>query len=157
MLPMVRAICAMHETLDPTRYGTTPDVNERYRRWLPRRAADSRSVFLVAESGAPDEPSAHQAGPARRIAGFLVGSVEPNIPIYRVAEFGFIHDLWVEPAFRRLGVARLLVREAVARFEALGVSQVRLETAATNEPARRLFAACGFRVATIDMLRDTDR
>ena len=90
-----------------------------------------------------------------RLAGFLVGSVETNIPIYRATEFGFIHDMWVESAFRRRGAARLLVEEAVRRFAAMGVRQVRLETAAPNESARRLFAACGFRVGTIDMLRET--
>jgi ribosomal protein S18 acetylase RimI-like enzyme len=89
------------------------------------------------------------------IAGFLVGSVEKSIPIYRLAEFGFIHDMWVEPPFRRRGVARLLVEEAVRRFAAMGVSQVRLETADANDSARRLFAACGFRVGTVDMLRET--
>jgi ribosomal protein S18 acetylase RimI-like enzyme len=141
VLPMVTAICAMHEAADPARYPMLPDVVQRYERWLPQRALDSRSVFLVAEEEG-------------RIAGFLIGTVERNIPIYRLEEFGFIHDMWVEPEFRRRGLARGLVLAAVERFRALGVTQVRLETAAGNEAARRLFASCGFRVGTIDMLRE---
>ena len=30
----------------------------------------------------------------------VVATVEAEIPIYRLKEFGFIHDLWVEPDYR---------------------------------------------------------
>lgn len=141
VLPMVRAVCDLHHAMDPQRYDTLDDVLVRYERWLPQRAADPRSVFLVAE-------------PEGAIAGFLVAAVEKNIPIYHRAEFGFIHDMWVEPAHRRKGLARALVQEALRRFAAIGVDQVRLETASANEAARRLFVSCGFRVGTVDMLRE---
>jgi ribosomal protein S18 acetylase RimI-like enzyme len=41
---------------------------------------------------------------------------------------------------------------AIERFRAMGATQVRLETAAANDPARKLFESCGFRSATIEML-----
>ncbi len=141
ILPMVGAICAMHEKLDPERYAMLPDVVARYERWLPQRITDSRSVLLVGEVD-------------NRLAGFLVAGIETNIPIYRLTEFAFIHDVWVEPEFRRQGVAGALVDEAIQRFKDIGIRQVRLETAAANEDARRLFASRGFRVGTIDMLRE---
>lgn len=134
----------MHEWLDPGRYAMVTDVVDRYRHWLPIRAEDPRSVFLVAH---PEGSSA--------LAGFLVGTVERSIPIYRLPEFGFIHDVWVEPAYRRAGAARALVAEAVRRFAAMGIGQVRLETARANDTARRLFEACGFTVSTIEMLAET--
>ena len=34
------------------------------------------------------------------LVGFLIATVEREIPIYRLHEFGFIHDLWVEPEYR---------------------------------------------------------
>jgi RimJ/RimL family protein N-acetyltransferase len=42
----------------------------------------------------------------------------------------------------------------VSRFGQLGVTQIRLDTAAANEPARRLFASVGFRPSVIEMLRE---
>ncbi len=141
---MVAAICALHESMDPARYAMRPDVVERYRHWLPLRAADPESVFLVAESD--DAPA--------RVIGFLVAQVEGNIPIYRLPAYAFIHDVWVEPPHRGRGVARSMVRAAIERFGAMGVTQVRLETAAANDGARRLFESCGFRIGTIDMLID---
>jgi ribosomal protein S18 acetylase RimI-like enzyme len=139
ILPMVRSICAMHAQMDPARYDFLPDIVDRYSKWLPARASDPRSVLLIGEDSAG-------------AAGFLVGSVETNIPIYHTLEYGFIHDLWVEPRARRSGLASLLADAALQRFQAMGVSQVRLETAAGNDAARALFAHRGFRVATIDML-----
>lgn len=165
---MVRAICDMHEAWDVERYGMLDDVVARYERWLPQRAVDARSVFLVAEadesademsrplppprSPRGGEHSSPSGGGSLRLAGFLVASVEANIPIYRLTEFGFIHDVWVEPGARKRGVARALVMDALRRFEQMGVRQVRLETAAANDAARALFASCGFRVGTVDML-----
>ena len=78
--------------------------------------------------------------------------MEREIPIYRIEEFGFIHDLWVEEDYRHEGIARQMVTLAVERFREIGVPQIRLDTAAGNEAARALFAACGFRPSTTEML-----
>jgi ribosomal protein S18 acetylase RimI-like enzyme len=138
---MVAAVCAHHHALDPDRYDYLPDDVDRNARWLPQRAADPRSVLLIAAD-------TDRAAPA----GFLVATIEPNIPVYSTREFAFIHDLWVEPAHRSRGHGRALVTEALARFSVLGIAQIRLETAAANEPARRLFAACGFRPSSVEMI-----
>lgn len=136
---MVAQICAMHEAMDPDKYGYLPDIVSMYEHWLPQRAVDPRSVLLVADAGTG-------------LAGFVIGTVEKEIPIYRIAEFGFVHDLWVEPAQRRAGVGRALALAAIERFRAMGMKQVRLDTAAANEGARRLFASCGFRASATEML-----
>ena len=141
VLPMVAKICAFHEALDPAKYGFLPNPEERYRRWLTTRAVDGHSVFLVAER-------------EKRLVAFLVGEVEREIPIYRVKEFGFVHDVWVEPEYRNEGIGRQLVMLAVEKFRAIGVTQVRLDTAGGNEGARKLFEACGFRVSVVEMLLD---
>src|SRR5438105_10518111 len=144
VLPMVAKVCAFHEALDPAKYGFLPEPERRYERWLGARATDDRSVFLVADAAADGRAAA-------RIVAFLVGTVEEEIPIYRIAEFGFVHDLWVEERYRNEGVARQLVTLAVERFRAIGVKQVRLDAAYANEAARRLFAACGFRPSVVEM------
>jgi len=141
ILPMVRAICSMHEALDPPRYAMLPNVVSMYQLWLPQRIADRNSVVLVGEADS-------------KVVAFLVASVEANIPIYRLDRFGFIHDVWVEPAARGRGIAKALALRAVEKFRAIGAKQIRLETATDNPDARALFTSCGFRVANIDMLLD---
>jgi GNAT superfamily N-acetyltransferase len=140
VLPLVQSICDLHRAMDPERFTFRPDVLDRYAAWLPERAADSRSVFLVGEAEG-------------RVVAYLVGTVEPEVPIYWIPESGWIHDVFVDPAFRHRGLARALVNRAVERFRDIGVSRIRLETAAPNEGARALFRACGFRPGTTEMLR----
>lgn len=156
VLPMVAAICELHEAWDYARYATRDDVVDMYARWLPERAADPRSVFLVAHEQVWSSQSGDAADAGRPLMGFLIGTVERAIPIYRVAEFGFIHDLWVEPAARSRGLGAMLVSVAIARFREIGVAQIRLETSLANEQARRLFTQSGFRVSTIDMLLEIE-
>jgi ribosomal protein S18 acetylase RimI-like enzyme len=141
VLPMVAKTCALHEAWDPAKYGFLPDPQERYRRWLTQRATDPRSVFILAQR-------------EERIVAFLVGTIESEIPIYRVKQFGFLHDLWVEEEYRNEGIARQMVMLAIERFKAMGVSQVRLDTAAANDVARKLFTSCGFRISNIEMLME---
>ena len=140
VLPMVRKVCAFHESLDAAKYGFRDDPGRMYDRWLVERCTDRRSVFLVADRG------------AGALAGFLVGTVEREIPIYRLKEFGFVHDLWVEEKYRNEGIARQMVTLAVEHFRQIGVAQVRLDTAWANQPARGLFDACGFRPSVVEML-----
>jgi ribosomal protein S18 acetylase RimI-like enzyme len=148
VLPMVDRLAALHQRWDPARYDYKPDTGEMYRQWLAKRAADhSGSVFLVAdhERLMADVPF---------IVGFLIGTVEQNLRIYRTERYGFVHDVWVEPDYRNEGIGRQMAMLAVERFRGLGVTQIRLETAAANEAARKLFASVGFRAATTEMLME---
>jgi ribosomal protein S18 acetylase RimI-like enzyme len=140
VLPMVAQLAALHEQWDPQRYDYRPDVLEMYRRWLAARAEDLHSVFLVAE---------RQPG---RLVGFLIGTIEATIPIYRLRQIGYIHDVWIEPGYRNQGLGRQLIMLAIEKFRQLGMKQVRLETAPANEAARAMFRSCGFRVSSIEML-----
>lgn len=146
VLPMVQAVCDFHLALEPARYDFVPDIAARYASWLPNRAIDVASVFLVAEE---EDRS--------RLLGFIVGEVLDEIPIFSITKYGFIHDLWVEPRARGRGIGGRLVAEAVARFEAMGVSQVRGDTAAGNERARALVARLGFAPTTVQVLKQLNR
>jgi GNAT superfamily N-acetyltransferase len=140
VLPMVRAICDLHQRHDPERFRVVDDVIDRYANWLPERVTDSRSVFLVAvEAGKP--------------VGYAVSTIEPEVPIFWVPECGWIHDIWVQPEHRDRGLARELVRATIRRFDVLGVRQLRLHTGTFNDAARKLFAAEGFRPCVVEMLR----
>lgn len=148
VLPMVQAICDMHAAMDPDRYSFVPDITSRYATWLPKRIADAGSVFLVAES--QQQPS--MPTPAPHIVAFLIAETLDEIPIYLTKRYGFIHDLWVQPTHRRQGIAQSLTRECIARFSAMNITQVRLDTANANDSGRTLFASLGFRTSSIHML-----
>ena len=154
VLPMVAKICALHESWDSAKYGFLTHPEQRYEQWLMRLAnsdgfstrryanADAgsdRSVFLVSENEG-------------QLVGFLVATIEREVPIYRLQEFAFIHDIWVEPEYRQNGIARQMVMLSIERFHQISIKQIRLDTAVANEASRRLFASCGFRLSIIEML-----
>lgn len=140
VLPMVAGICALHESWDADRFRMKERPERLYESWLAERVRDThRSVFLVAE---------HEG----RLVGYTVGTIEKEIPIYWMPECGWVHDLWVAEGYRHEGVGRQMAMLTIERFALLGVKQIRLQTAAANEGARKLFESCGFRIATIEML-----
>ncbi|HEY7118405.1 MAG TPA: GNAT family N-acetyltransferase [Tepidisphaeraceae bacterium] len=138
---MVRKLCELHRGWDADKYAFRDDVEGMYTPWLTGKTADARAVFLVADR------------PGRGPVAFLIGTVEREIPIYTLKEYGFIHDLWVEPDYRNEGLGTQIVMAAIERFRQIGVPQVRLDTAAPNDAARKLFQGCGFRPAAVHMLR----
>jgi ribosomal protein S18 acetylase RimI-like enzyme len=145
VLPMVAATYALHIGWDAAKFGVLPDIVQRYGGWLTARAVDDRSVFLVAEADETEKSPPD-------LAGFLIATAERELPIYLLKEFGFIHDLWVQPEYRHEGIARQLTMLAIEKFAQMGMKQVRLDTAAANDAARALFARCGFRESIREML-----
>ncbi|THV26766.1 ribosomal protein S18-alanine N-acetyltransferase [Glycomyces paridis] len=56
----------------------------------------------------------------------------------------WINNIAVAAAYRRRGVARMLMDDALARARAAGAKAVYLEVAVDNVPAQRLYDAYGF-------------
>ena len=86
---------------------------------------------LLAVPGGPLPQTANCAP-----AGFLLGC--------NTAESGEILSLGTARAWRRRGIARILLKAAIARAAAAGVSRLLLEVAEDNDAARALYAAAGF-------------
>jgi ribosomal protein S18 acetylase RimI-like enzyme len=140
IMPMMRKHRALHEQWDAALYALRPDADVRYRRWLGPIVEDPRTFLLVAEEHG-------------QIVGFLTAVVEKDMPIYHCEEYAAINDLWVEPAWRRHGVAIALVEQAAREYTAVGIRQLRIQTAVANTAARAMLERAGFRPGTIDLLR----
>jgi ribosomal protein S18 acetylase RimI-like enzyme len=55
-----------------------------------------------------------------------------------------VQGLAIAPAYQRQGIARALMRAAIAEAKRQGVLRLRLRVLATNEPALRLYRSIGF-------------
>ena len=141
VLPLVAKTIAFHEQLDPARFSAVPNAHQRYEVWLRRTIENPEGAFFVAEENGG-------------IVGFVLGQVQEEYAMYTTGRYGMIHELWVEPERRRQGVARQLMLAALDLFRQAGVHQARLDSATANTGAQRLFAACGFRPSTTEMLAE---
>jgi ribosomal-protein-alanine N-acetyltransferase len=78
------------------------------------------------------------SGQAGQIAGALV--------FWRVLDEAHLATIAVHPAFRRRGVARLLLQTAIDAAYAEGARIYHLEVRAGNEAAKKLYLAFGFEI-----------
>ena len=62
----------------------------------------------------------------------------------RAGDWGYVQRLAVEPQSRRLGLARLLVVDALGWMRRRGVGRVLVNTATDNHAATALYLSCGF-------------
>jgi ribosomal-protein-alanine N-acetyltransferase len=70
---------------------------------------------------------------------FVVGMIEPD-------RTGHVVALGVDPAHRRLGLGRELMRAVEQGFFKNGISTVRLEVRTSNEAAQKLYFNLGYKI-----------
>jgi ribosomal-protein-alanine N-acetyltransferase len=134
------------------RLNDSPMVKDRPFTLRPAREDDIAELALIEESAFSDPwpapafasvlamPSAHVVVAADRrdiASGYCV--------LLTAADEGEIANLAVARHARRLGVGELLLSHALAVAQATGVVSVYLEVRASNEGAKALYAAKGFR------------
>lgn len=69
----------------------------------------------------------------------IVGSVELNMQTEELT------DLWVDPEYRRHGIAKILILQAQVQAHFHGLKRVFATTHLTNTPTQKLFEKLGFR------------
>lgn len=143
ILAMQRRIHAQHLAWDAARWTTMTPIEPAYRAWLERLILDTHDGLAMVAS--TDDA----------VAGYLIAEVERESTHHWSPEAVYLHDLFVDPAYRRTGIARALVEQLLQwSGEAHPTLQLRLVTANENEAARSFFARLGFRACVVEMIRD---
>ncbi len=136
----------LHHDFDPARFIKIDDPNAPgYGRYLSSRADDPRTVVLVATV---------VEGGAEKIVGYTYARFEEKDWNDLRDPAGALHDILVDPGYRKRGIAKKLALETFARLEKMGAPRVILKTAAKNETAQRFFRSIGFRDTMIEMTRE---
>jgi GNAT superfamily N-acetyltransferase len=133
-----------HYAFDPNRFLAPGDDPEGGYGWFLGTQLDTAdAVVLVAEH-------------AGAIVGYVYAGLEPLSWKELRGPAGFIHDIVVDNAARRTGIATQLIAAAIEWLRAHGAPRVLLWTAAQNSDAQRLFAAAGFRPTMMEMTLELD-
>jgi ribosomal protein S18 acetylase RimI-like enzyme len=145
----------MHHAVDPARFLLVEKVEEGYAWWFSRELARTEAIVLVAQRASVAAGSAGTAGTVRDgpIVGYVYGTLEDRDWNLLLDNHGALHDIFVAEEARSAGIGRKLVEAAVAALKALGAPRIVLSTMVGNEPAQRLFRACGFRPTMLEMTR----
>lgn len=86
--------------------------------------------------------------------GFLIATINDDVVGYIIAEvqrdlygkaIGHIANLAVDPKYRGRGIGKTLLQHLLNRFVSKGITRVYLEVSKSNEIAKRLYKAYGFK------------
>ena len=132
-----------HYEFDSQRFiAPTPWTERGYASFLAGQIGAPNTVLLVAEREG-------------EVAGYTYAVLEETDFMMLRGPAGVLHDIVVDPAYRRQGVGRTLLDATLVELAALGAPRVVLSTAERNDAAQRLFADVGFRRTMVEMTRET--
>jgi len=103
---------------------------EKARAFLLENLALERSIIFFAYDN------------SEKPVGFI--QLYPRVSSLSMTPYIYISDLFVDPDYRRLGIARKLMQAAHDYAIALGASSIQLETAHTNTTAQELYESLGY-------------
>jgi len=133
-----------HHDFDPQRFiPATPHTAQGYAHFLGTQLEKPDVVVLVAEREG-------------EVVGYAYAGVEEHDWMTLRGRAGALYDIVVDPAHRRLGLARALLEAVLEELGGKGVPRVVLSTAEKNAEAQRLFERAGFRRTMIEMTRELD-
>jgi len=78
------------------------------------------------------------------LIGFCYSYISQKPKYFRLNKFGFIGDLYVIPEYRRSGVGKALVRDAIDFFNRKKIKQIELLVAVKNEDTIKFWESLGF-------------
>lgn len=148
VLPMTRAIVAMHVQADPARFAVTGEMDPVYERAIRGTfAAETGRQVRVSMAELPTTGSGWLA------VGYVMAELCEQDLLTLSPRCMYIHDVFVAPAHRSRGIGRALVsacREWAAKEQ---ISTLRLITMSGNAAAQESFTRHGFRPATVELVK----
>jgi ribosomal protein S18 acetylase RimI-like enzyme len=138
---LAAALVRLHHKWDPKRFMLIEPLEQGYHRFFSSQLGDADVVLLVATR---DEA----------IVGYIYGGMEARNWNALLDRCGAVHDIHVDEAVRKQGVASQLMEAACAKLKSLGAQRVVLMSAQANAEGQRLFEKLGFRRTMVEMTRE---
>lgn len=118
-----------------------PDVRDRARELFSAQLRSTMEAIFLAETDG-------------EVAGILRCVESVGSPLLEPARYAYVSSVFVQPAFRRRGVLRALLRAAERWCRARGLDQMRLHNVAGSKMAERAWSSLGFDVVEQVRVRD---
>jgi len=141
VLPLLFRQMQERAAVDPGFFALRRDAAARFQKWLGPAMEDPRHIVVVAEADGG-------------VVGYMIATVEQDLPIYVHDEFAVVRIMWVDPAFRGKGVAGQMLDLAARECGHFGLRQLRASAAVSREIEKHVLKKAGFRAAGITFLRD---
>jgi len=130
VVPIWAELMAIHARLDPF-FTCCETAAERFTEYIAGNIDKDNWHVLVAEADG-------------QVVGYLQGSIEACPPVLVTRRYGNVHDMAVTETFRRRGVGRELVRQALSWFRSQGVTRFEVSMSIHNRTAKAFWQSLGF-------------
>jgi mycothiol synthase len=108
--------------------------------WTVGNVSDEDYAAFMQLPGYDRELDVVAVAPDGVIAAYVNGWIDT---VNRIGDFG---PLGARPAYRRQGLTRAVLLEALGRMQARGMNRVSVSTGVSNTPAIRLYESVGFKI-----------
>lgn len=120
-----------HAALDPF-YARRGKAHIGYEKHLMKSIGSPNRQLFVALDG-------------KRVIGYAYAEIMKYAPVLRLTRYGYISDLYIDPACRRRGVGESLYNIVREWFVQKGLTTIELGIAAKNGTAESFWRKLGFR------------
>lgn len=86
-----------------------------------------------------------------RLVGYVFFERQAEFPLKTEYTWASVNELFVDPEYRRRGIATELMKRAFDYLETVGVTRVRLNVMMGNRAAIRLYCKLGFKEPSLKM------
>lgn len=125
---------------------------------VPTRGAAAQYAARLLEQRDDPFTRAFVAEVGGQVVGYVLGAViDLQSDLFEYVDTGFIADVYVDPEYRRQGIARRLVETITRWFTEQGVRHVEWQVAAANTDGIRFWEALGGQAITVRMRAGLDQ
>ena len=141
---MWRELVDYHQALDHDLPTAATNGARLYAQLLTQRLDDPYTRAFVAENQG-------------RLVGFVLGMIVDLVPdVFAQEPCGFLADIYVDPAYRRRGIGRKLVKALLEWFKERGVPYFDWHVATLNTEGLAFWRALGGRELMVRMRADVE-
>lgn len=107
------------------------EAPKAWRKYYSQAIKSDKALFLVAVKG-------------KKLIGMAFGRIETSPPVFKMKEFGEIHEVFVEKPYRNKKVAKALLKALEEFFKEKGLSLIQMKAEAFNSEALAAYYKLGF-------------
>ena len=125
-----KRLCLEMQKIDPVGMDLKKGFEKEIGKWQASSISKRECLFLKAVVGG-------------RIVGYLFCEIQDKLPIFK-SEPGHIHDLYILPRYRNMGMGSALLSGAMKWFKKKGIKRVTMDALAKNTGAIRMYERKSF-------------
>jgi ribosomal protein S18 acetylase RimI-like enzyme len=107
------------------------NAEKAWRKYYTQAIKSNKALFLVALKG-------------KSLIGMAFGKLETSPPVFKLKEFGEIHEVFIEAPYRNKKVAKNLIKKLEEFFKEKGVSLIQMKAESFNSEAIAAYYKLGY-------------